>query len=323
MTAVAIENEGELRVRRGLNHRVVFAVFASTVLLAFAGGIAIYYKFVAYGRVAARHLPDDTQLAARVDVETVLISESLRAHLLPLFDQGVQGPAGLKPRHDRFRAHTGVELGRDLREVVLGLAPGGWVIVIGGKFPKAELVDGLETTLKEEDAHAVRSGDTLQVPSGAAIGQATDGALVIASDAARLRAALQGGESYLRLGLPPEGAGGFALTVESPAPPGFADFARVSGAVELGKAVNVDVAVRLRPGKTVDPAAVAADFAALGAAAPDASQSRRALEHAEILPRRPDETSVRLVFEPAEFDAGVGWLAGMLAAQFARSPSAP
>ena len=323
MTVAVTEPPAELRIRRGLNHRVVFAVFASTLLLAFAGGIGIYYKYVAYGRVAARHLPDDTRLAARVDVETVLISESLRTHLLPLFDQGVSGPAGLKLRHDRFRAHTGVELGRDLREIVLGAAPGGWVIVIGGKFPRTGLVDGLETTLKEEDVRATLDHGVLQLPSGVGIGQATDGALVIASDVTRLEAALQGGEAYLKLGLPPEGAGGFALTVEPPAPPGLADFARISGAIELGKTVNADVAVRLRAGKTVDTSVIAADFAALGAAAPEVSQARRALEHAEILPRRPDETSVRLVFEPAEFDAGVGWLASLLRTQFAQSPPAP
>jgi len=323
VTAAVAEPESELRIRRGLDHRGVFAVFALSIALAFAGGVAIYFKFVAYGRVAARHLPDDTRLAARIDVETVLVSDSLRAHLLPLFDQGVRGPAGLRPRHDRFRAHTGVELGRDLREIVFGLGPNGWVLVFGGKFPKTGLVDGLETTLREEAAEVISTAGVLQVTGGPAIGQATDGALIVASDAARLRAALQGGEAYLRLGLPPEGGGGFALTVESPPPAGFADFSRVSGAVELGKPIVVDVAVRLRPGKTVEPAAVAAGFATLGAAAPAESHVRRALEQAEILPRRPDETSVRISFEPAEFDGGVGWLASMLAGQFARPSNAP
>ncbi len=91
------------RPRTGLGHRSVFTVFGLTLALAFVGGVLIYFKFVAYGRVAARHLPDDTTLAARIDVETLLIAGPVRSRLLPLFDQGLAGRADLKARHDRFR----------------------------------------------------------------------------------------------------------------------------------------------------------------------------------------------------------------------------
>jgi hypothetical protein len=278
---------------------------------------------VAYGRVAARHLPDDTVLAARIDVETVLISESLRSRLLPLFDQGMHGRADLKTRHDRFRAHTGVELQRDIREIVLGVAGSGWVVVFGGKFPRTGLVDGLATTLQEENTQATLTDGVLQVAGGPAIGQATDGALIVASDAARLRGALQGSEAYLKLGLPPEGAGGFALLVRPPIPTGFDDFERVSGAIQLGQTMDVDVAVRMRAGVTADPAAIARSFAQLGAAAPPGSLVRRPLEQAQILPRRPDETSVRLTWQRPELDAGAAWLGTLLETQFARSAAGP
>ncbi len=85
----AVNEEVRARTRRGgLGHRAVFTVFGLSLALAFAAGLLIYFKFVAYGRVAARHLPDDTRLAARIEVETLLISEPIRARLLPLFDQG-------------------------------------------------------------------------------------------------------------------------------------------------------------------------------------------------------------------------------------------
>ena len=308
--------------RSGFGHRSVFTVFALSVAVAFVGGVLIYFKFVAYGRVAARHLPDDTFLAARIDVETLLISDPVRARLLPLFDQGVQGRRDLKARHDRFRAHTGVELGRDLREIVLGVSDAGWVLVFGGKFPRSGLIQGLRTTLSEEPTPAELGDDgVLQVLGGPAIGQASDGALVVASDRARLQAALGGGETYVKLGLPPEGAGGFALRVRQPVPPGFEGFERVSGALQVGQELKADIAVHLRAGASPEPTRIARAFASLGASVPAASSARRPFEQAEIQPRRADEVLVSLVWTRAELDALAGFLSGLLAAQFARPPS--
>ncbi|MEO7036871.1 MAG: hypothetical protein ABI548_23170 [Polyangiaceae bacterium] len=307
----------------GIGHRSVFTIFGLSVSLALVGGIWIFFKFVAYGRVAARHLPDDTVLAARIDVETLLISDPVRLRLLPLFDQGVVGPATLKARHDRFRAHTGVELGRDLREIVIGVSRSGWVLVFGGKFPRTGLLEGLQTTLDEEHTEAQLTNGVLQVRGGPAVGQAADGAFVVASDAPHLKAALQGGEAYLRLGLPPEGAGGFALLVRDPVPPGFQDFERVSGSFELGKSMAVDVAVHLRPGASATPSSVAHAFATLGAAAPVESQAQHPLEQAQILPRRPDEVAVKLSWTRPELDAGAAWLVALLGAQFAQRASRP
>ncbi|HKO53870.1 MAG TPA: hypothetical protein VJV79_39455 [Polyangiaceae bacterium] len=315
-------DEAPARPRTGLDYRAVLAVFGLTLALAFMAGVFIYFKFVAYGRVAARHLPEDTRLAARIDVETLLISDPIRARLLPLFDQGAPR-ADLKPRHDRFRAHTGVELGRDLREIVLSVSDAGWVLVFGGKFPKSGLVEGLQTTLAEEPTPSVLEDGLLLVQNGPAIGQASDGALVVASDVARLRAALRGGGTYLKLGLPPEGTGGFALRVAEPYPPGFAQFESVSGSVQLAQQVEVDVAVRLRPGASSEPTGIAAAFATLAAAAPPESAARRPLENAKIVPHREGEVVVQLSWTRPELDRGVGWLASLLTTQFARPSSQP
>ena len=317
-----MNDEAAKRPRTGLGHRTVFTVFGLSLALAFIGGLFIYFKFVAYGRVAARHLPDDTRLAARIDVETLLISDPIRGRLLPLFDQGAPR-ADLKARHDRFRAHTGVELGRDLREIVLSVSDAGWVLVFGGKFPRSGLVEGLRITLAEEPTPSVLTDGVLQVQNGPAIGQASDGALVVASDPTRLRAALQGGDAYLRLGLPPEGAGGFALRVVEPFPPGFDKFDSVSGSLQLGQQVEVDVAVRLLPGASSEPTGIASAFATLAAAAPPESAARRPLEHAKIVPHREGEVGVQLSWTRAELDRGAAWLASLLTAQFARPAARP
>jgi len=163
----------------------------------------------------------------------------------------------------------------------------------------------------------------LQVQNGPAIGQASDGALVVASDPARLRAALRGGNAYLELGLPPEGAGGFALRVAQPFPPGFANFDSVSGSVQLAQQVEVDVAVRLRPGASSEPTGIAAAFAVLAAAAPPDSAARRPLENAKIVPHREGEVGVQLSWTRPELERGVEWLASLLKAQFAHPPTKP
>jgi hypothetical protein len=185
------------------------------------------------------------------------------------------------------------------------------------------LVEGLRTTLMEEGTGSTLSDGRLLVRAGPAVGQAPDGALIVASDSVRLTAALEGSERYLTLGLPPEGAGGFALEVRAPIPVGFEDIQRVSGAVQLGRTMDVDVAVRLRVGVTAEAAAIARAFARLGASAPRSSMAKRPLEHAEILPRRPDEASVHLSWEPEEVEAGAAWLGSLLEAQFARPALAP
>ena len=318
----AVNDEAAARPRTSFGHRAVFTVFGLSLALAFAGGLLIYFKYVAYGRVAARHLPDDTRLAARIDVETLLISDPIRTRLLPLFDQGAPRP-DLKPRHDRFRAHTGVELGRDLREIVLSVSDSGWVLVFGGKFPKSGLVAGLSTTLTEEPTPCELRDGVLMVDNGPAIGQASDGALVVASDIRRLQAALRGGETYLKLGLPPEGAGGFGFRVVPPPPPGFAEFERVYGSIQLGQQVQVDVAVHLLPGASSEPTRIAAAFATLAAAAPPQSAARRPLESAKIVPHREGEVGVQLNWTRAELDQGVEWLASLLTGQFARSANRP
>jgi hypothetical protein len=197
------------------------------------------------------------------------------------------------------------------------------VLVFGGKFPRSGLVAGLQTTLAEEQTPATLQGDVLQVQDGPAIGQASDGALIVASDAARLQAALRGGTAYLELGLPPEGAGGFALQVGSPPPPGFEQFERVSGSLVLGEHLDADVAVHVRPGASSEPRGIAHAFATLGVSAPPASAARRPLEQARIQPQRDGQVSVKLSWTAEELDAGVEWLALLLKTQFAQPASTP
>src|SRR5690606_26431650 len=104
-----------------------------------------------------------------------------------------------------------IELGVDLRELVLGWGPGAteWVLVVGGRFPREGVLDGLQRVLNEEGAVWRRSPDGAALLSerGIALGQAADGSLIAASNESALRGALPVTDTQERLGLPLEGPG--------------------------------------------------------------------------------------------------------------------
>ena len=93
------------RARRGRGHRAVFARVR--------GYRSRWRLPVAYDLLQVRRLwpsggatlPDDTVLAARIDVETVLISDPVRSRLLPLFDQGVAARRAQGAPRPLSRAH--------------------------------------------------------------------------------------------------------------------------------------------------------------------------------------------------------------------------
>ncbi len=176
----------------------VLAVFAAVV---------IYVRVLSYDRVAARHLPPDTIEVARVDVERVLLYEPVRKHWFPLADEIGRGPhSESEPRLERIHRVTKLELGLDLREIVLGRgpSPGEWVLVLGGKFPHEGVVAGIAKVLTEEGTAWTLSGDgqIARTESGLTIGQADDGVIIIGPSEDRVRAALPESRVYEQLGIP-------------------------------------------------------------------------------------------------------------------------
>jgi len=205
--------------RPSFSHRRVFVGFALSLLAAAGAAIYLYVAYIRYDRGAALHLPQGTAAALRLDLEKVVLYEPVRRHLLPLANElppgrsGAQVPA--RTRLERVQSATGIELGVDLRELVLGWGPGpaDWVLIVGGRFPRTGVLDGLQRVLGEEGAvwHRSSDGAALISQGGIALGQAVDGTLIAASNEASLRAALPLTDTHQRLELPTEGPGGFAL----------------------------------------------------------------------------------------------------------------
>jgi len=179
--------------RGGLSFALVIGVFATLLALAIGFGFTIHRSYVAFERVAARHVPPDATLVVRWDVEKVTLFEPTRRFLLPLLDRSPPGHHAPPERRDRFAKQGGSVLGRDLREVLVAFGPaaGDWSVLLAGSFPSGDLVAAAERTLTAEglDVRGLGAG-RIALPDGKALGQGPDHVLVLASSAARLDAAL-------------------------------------------------------------------------------------------------------------------------------------
>jgi hypothetical protein len=187
-----------------LSFSAVAAIFATLLVLGVGLAFVIHRSYVGFTRVAAYHVPPDTSLVVRWDVEKISLFEPTRRYLLPLFDYPDVAPAPAakpaknvapppKTRRDRFADRSGSMLGRDLREVVALFGPGegDWAIALAGSFAPGDLVAAVEQTLREEGRPwRVLAPGRLIAPGGTALGRAEDGVVVVASSSERLDAVL-------------------------------------------------------------------------------------------------------------------------------------
>lgn len=238
------------------SYRLVLGVFTLLLVLGIALGAVIHRRYVAFERVAAHHVPNDVALVVRWEIEKVTLFEPTRRHLLPLLDasEGARTPRG-ETRRRRMARESGLDIGRDLREVValFGPQPNDWAVVFGGSFPEAGVLDALERGLRAERRSVTRVGsDRLVVPGGASFGRSPDGALVLASSRERLEAVLP--IRALNSAIARTGAGAFLVRPDEPGLPAAArgvltelgDVSRVEGRAATGTPVLVEIDVHYR-----------------------------------------------------------------------------
>ena len=248
----------------GLPFWVIALGFVTLLGLGLTLAFVIHSRFVGFERIAARHVPADTTLALRWDVEKVSLFEPTRRFLLPLFD-ATPAAAPATPsagtRRSRLASAAQLEIGRDLREAVLlfGPEPGDWAVVLAGSFPKGDLSGSILGTLQSEGARAAGSG-RIQTPSGMLFARAPDGAFVIAANQVRLEAALRAQEPPASI--PRLGAGALVLHPDRGGlPPGAKEVLEPLGPVtevlaqaEWGSPLRVDVTFRFPEAPPADAA---------------------------------------------------------------------
>ncbi len=249
--------------RKSFSHRTIYIGLAISLLCAVGVALYIYFRYVRYERVAAEHVPPGTVAALRVDLEKVVLYEPFRSRVLELVNER---PTDMpESRLERLRHYTGIELGVDMRELVLAVGPGpmDFEIIVGGLFRSETFMPGVERMMADEGYPLTRSadGELLFTPAGLAIGQADDRTIVLASSERAARAALAPSTAYQTLGLSKEGPGGFALNGDVvravvPAPlrvlaPNLAvvdDISRVRGDLDLASDVGMTTFVELKQG---------------------------------------------------------------------------
>jgi hypothetical protein len=319
------------RARRAHSYRIVALGLLVTFVLAGAVGAFIYFRYVRYERIAAYHVPAGTTAALRIDVEKVIFFEPVRAHLLPLADR-IALPPTARPRLAAIKGRTGLELGVDLRELVLALGPtpGDWVIVVGGMFARSGVVAGIAEVIRAEGHAAQLEPDGVLVSqTGWALAQAEDGALALGTPE-RVRAARPRQDAYLGLGLLPTGPGSFAASRAALAPlttgparlvPGLRELAAIehaSGSFALEQ--DVTMTAELRVGAPSDAtrtreglaSALAAGPSLLGLVAPELAAFVGALQRAQVAVAGPQLLSVRAAWTRAEIDRAMAVLASGL-----------
>jgi hypothetical protein len=286
--------------RRGA-WRVVVALIAALALVSGSGWAYLHY--LRFEPIARRHVPSNANFAARVDLVDVALFRPVREHLLPVLEEELARPGGAakKTLGDRLADATGVRLDRDLREIVIASVDAtSWVVVAAGPIERGRFVDGLAKVLDEERIGVwTRAGELLVGPGGVAIGQADDGALVLATDAAIARTALPASDDARALGLPTSGALAFAATDlawsgasgKLPGPLAAAKLpsgvARASGTFQLGDAPSLEVRLEPRPPATAEDLARDTDNALRTAGlvlllGPDLAGARAALQGSKV-----------------------------------------
>lgn len=246
------------RSRRAL---VWIAALLSALVLSGAAAW-VYFAVIRYEAVARHHVPGNAQVLVRLELAELALYGPVREQLLPALEARLGEPSAgqkNKTRRERVIDATGVDLGRDVRELVLATIEGEqWVLIAAGRIPRGRFIAGLERVLAEEKVEGFhRDGDMLVGPDGTTLGQAEDGALIVGTNANVVRACLPAESGAPALVLP-EGPLTFAMTRDA-AEAGFElprDQVRLAtGSLALGETPTLTLAFELAQGAAPEPVA--------------------------------------------------------------------
>ncbi len=123
--------------RQPLSHRWVWVGLIALAVLVLGVFVLGYWFLVRYEDKVARHVPEGTIAALRLDVEQVVLYQPIRKHVFPVIDGAKAG----SDRLAKLKTATGVNLGMDLREIMVAVLPQGqFVAALGGLFPDTGLL---------------------------------------------------------------------------------------------------------------------------------------------------------------------------------------
>lgn len=228
------------------------------LFLAFVGGFGwLYFRLVHFERAAAYHVPTGATFAARLDLQQVALFAPVRKHVLPALIRAEES-SQQKAQLERIEKATDVNLGMDLREVVVFGQGEELGAAVGGRFPKGGVVEGLSELLAEEPQHGCAlSGARLTcVRPSVMLEQADDGTVIAANSIRLLEAALVRSDGYRRLGIEVDSPGSFGLVNPASVLTDVPLLSRWSLFSELGGVDHIEGQLRLAEETTIRVIAV-------------------------------------------------------------------
>jgi len=280
----------------------VYLLVGGLLFAALAGPLLFYFFVWRYRPTAVQHIPAGTTAAIRFDGNELYLFAPFRENVLSVFDDA-QGTAD---RAEHLKSVTGIDVRKDVREVVVATTSGdGYVVLLGGQFQPPRLsqdrfVPGLQKFFTEEGVLGFSLDGDVLVGHGVRIAQADDSTIIIATHQEGLAAAMDATDAWTKLGLASSGAASFV--VDRPAlsavgrslPPGSAaaltNAEKLTGYVMLGDSPTVYI--DLIPHEGTEPEALAknVDDAVDGARVltlllPDSFGEKDALASVKVKPR--------------------------------------
>jgi hypothetical protein len=188
-----------------------FILIGGLLLLSVVGPMTFYFFVWRYRPTALMHIPRGTSVAVRFDGRELYLYEPFRKHIIGAFDDAAEKGG----RADRLKKHTGLDVRKDVREVILATSFGeSWVVLVGGNFSsraKTKFTLGLSKFLEAEGVSGFtrRSDGVLEGP--VFVAQAEDSTIVVANTEETLKRSIEPGDTYQELGLASSGAMSFVI----------------------------------------------------------------------------------------------------------------
>lgn len=186
-----------------------YILIGSLLFMSVAGPLAFYFVVWRYRPTALMHIPRGTNAAVRFDGRELYLYEPFRTNVIGAFDDA----ASKGGRADRLKKHTGLDVRKDIREVIFATSFGDtWVVLIGGNFSsraKTKFTLGLSKFLEEEGVSGFKRRDDGVLAGPLWIAQAEDSSIVIANTEETLDRCMDPNETYQDLGLASSGAMSF------------------------------------------------------------------------------------------------------------------
>jgi hypothetical protein len=163
------------------------------------------------GSSALAHLPEKCAVIARLDVAGLLAVPSVKSQVTPAVENLKKNSDASSKNFQAFITDAGIDPLNDVKEVALCAADmkqgpeGEFTIVLGGNFKPGTMVAAIEKNGKKENFQIEEFAGTkiLADKSGKMfLGQAPDGAVVVAANKAALEAAFKASGGGTKLGLP-------------------------------------------------------------------------------------------------------------------------